>query len=143
MKKLFSIYKKEMLHAIFYKAVTRLAVGMTLCLLWQRFGSDGRFTLVEGPVLVCGAIFLGWAWFNYLALDGLSVHHLLEKSREQSDAEKKRRNRHSTRSIVDYADEKILSFDELEPDEKRLCSLLVNLVLGLPMVAAGFIAGAL
>ena len=50
---------------------------------------------------------------------------------------------HSTRSIIDYADEKIVSFEELEPEERTYCSLLSNLVLGLPLVAAALIASTL
>ena len=41
---------------------------------------------------------------------------------------------HATRSIMDYADEKIVSFEELEPEERTYCSMLSNLVLGVPLV---------
>ena len=44
MKKLRSIYKPDMFRALLYKTVRRLAVAACLCLLWQRFVSDGRFT---------------------------------------------------------------------------------------------------
>lgn len=53
MKRIFSIYKPYMLHAIFYKGVTRLSVAAAACLVWENFVSDGIFTLWEGPVLVC------------------------------------------------------------------------------------------
>lgn len=72
MKRIFSIYKPYMLHAIFYKGVTRLSVAAAACLVWENFVSDGIFTLWEGPVLVCGIAFLAWAWMSYLSLDGLS-----------------------------------------------------------------------
>ena len=43
----------------------------------------------------------------------------------------------------DYADERIVSFDELEPEERVFCSLLSNLVLGVPLVVISLIAGAM
>ena len=55
----------------------------------------------------------------------------------------KKKKRHATKSIVDYADERIVSFEELEPEERTYCSLLSNLVLGLPLVAAALIASVL
>ena len=44
---------------------------------------------------------------------------------------------------VDYADEHIVSFDELEPEERTFCSLATNLVLGSAMTLIGLAAGAL
>lgn len=140
MKKIFSIYKPYMLHAMFYKGVTRLSVAATFCLVWENFVSDGYFTLWEGPVLVCGIAFLGWAWLSYLSLDGLSPRRLFTAGRTP---EKKRRRRHPTSSMVDYADEHIVSFEELEPEERSFCSLAANLVLGTAMTVIGLAAGAL
>ena len=73
MKNLFSIYKKDMLRPILYKTVSRLAGAACACLLWQRFLSDGRFTIWEAPCLAVGALFLAWAWVSYLRLDGIRV----------------------------------------------------------------------
>ena len=85
-------------------------------------------------------VLLIWAWVDYLRLDGVTIHHLLEEFKGMGKRQKKV---HSTRSIIDYADEKIVSFEELEPEERTYCSLLSNLVLGLPLVAAALIASAL
>ena len=112
MKKLTSMYKRYMFHPILYKTVTRTSIVAVLMLLWQRYVSDGTFT----------------------------IHHLLEEFKGMGKRQKKI---HSTRSIIDYADEKIVSFEELEPEERTYCSLLSNLVLGLPLVAAALIASAL
>ena len=71
-----------------------------------------------------------WAWIDYMRLDGLTIHHLLEEFKGHS----KQKKFHSTRSIIDYADEKIVSFEELEPEERTYCSMLSNLVLGLPLI---------
>lgn len=140
MKRIFSIYKPYMLHAIFYKGVTRLSVAAAACLVWENFVSDGIFTLWEGPVLVCGITFLAWAWMGYLSLDGLSPRRLFTAGRAP---EKSKKRRHATSSMVDYADEHIVSFDELEPEERTFCSLATNLVLGSAMTLIGLAAGAL
>ena len=49
-----------------------------------------------------------------VALDGLTIHHLLEEFK----GIKPQKKFHATRSIMDYADEKIVSFEELEPEER-------------------------
>ena len=130
MKKLTSMYKRYMFHPILYKTVTRTSIVAVLMLLWQRYVSDGTFTIWEAPGFLCGVVLLIWAWVDYL--------------REEFKGMGKRQKKiHSTRSIIDYADEKIVSFEELEPEERTYCSLLSNLVLGLPLVAAALIASAL
>ena len=139
MKKLFPMYKKYMFHPILYKSVTRVSVVAVLMLLWDRYVSDGTFTMWQAPALLLGVILLAWAWVDYLRLDGVTIHHLAEELKEMG----KKKKRHATKSIVDYADERIVSFEELEPEERTYCSLLSNLVLGLPLVAAALIASAL
>ena len=140
MKKLFPRYKKYMFHPILYKCVTRVSVVAVLMLLWDRYVSDGTFTMWQAPALLLGVILLAWAWVDYLRLDAVAIHHLLEEFKGMGKRQKKI---HSTRSIIDYADEKIVSFEELEPEERTYCSLLSNLVLGLPLVAAALIASVL
>ena len=106
MKKLFSRYQTYMFHPILYKTVTRVSVVAVLMLLWDRFVSDGTFTMWQAPGFLLGVVLLCWAW-------------------------------------VDYADERIVSFEELEPEDRTFCSLLSNLVLGVPLVVIALIAGAL
>ena len=48
----------------------------------------------------------------------------------------------SAKSIVDFADERIVSFEELEPEERTYCSMLSNLILGGALLIIGLIAGA-
>ena len=45
MKKLISMYKSYMLHPILYKTVTRVSIVAVLMLLWERYISDGTFTM--------------------------------------------------------------------------------------------------
>jgi hypothetical protein len=138
MRKILSMYRKYMLRPIVYKAVTRLSIVAVLSLVWDRYTSEGLYSIWEGPLLVFGVVLLGWAWLGYLKLDGMTVHHLLEDVRH-----KPKKKHYATRSIVDFADEKIISFEELEPEERTFCSMMANLLLGLPLVAGGVLASLL
>ena len=84
MKKLFSMYKKYMFHPILYKCVTRVSIVAVLMLLWDRYVSDGTFTMWQAPALLLGAILLAWAWVDYLRLDGVSIHHLADGQKEEA-----------------------------------------------------------
>ena len=130
MKKLVSMYQKYMFRPILYKSVTRVSVVAVLMLLWDRYVSDGTFTMWQAPALLLGVVLLAWAWVNYLRLD-----------EEFKDMGKKKKF-HSTKSIVDFADERIVSFEELEPEERTYCSMLSNLLLGGALLIIGLIAGA-
>ena len=139
MKKFFSIYKPDMFRAILYKTVKRASIALCVCLLWQRFLSDGTFTIWEVPCLAVGAVFLGWAWTSYLRLDGIRIP-FLDRGRLSTERGQRRRGTHT---MADFADEKIVSFDELSPEEKSFCSMLSSLILGVPMVLIGLVAGVL
>lgn len=141
MKKLRSIYKSDMFHAVLYKTFGRLVIAACLCLLWQRFVSDGRFTIWEAPCLAVGAALLGWAWVSYLRLDGIRIP-FVDRGKDLSD-QRGARKRHATHSMADFVDEKIVSFDELSPQEKALCSMLASLFVGVPMTAIGIAASIL
>ena len=43
-----------MFHPILYKTVTRTSIVAVLMLLWQRYVSDGTFTIWEAPGFLCG-----------------------------------------------------------------------------------------
>ena len=138
MKKLVSMYQKYMFRPILYKSVTRVSVVAVLMLLWDRYVSDGTFTMWQAPALLLGVVLLMWAWVNYLRLDGVTIHHLGEEFKDMG----KKKKFHSTKSIVDFADERIVSFEELEPEERTYCSMLSNLILGGALLIIGLIAGA-
>ena len=135
MKKLISMYQKYMFRPILYKSVTRVSVVAVLMLLWDRYVSDGTFTMWQAPALLLGVVLLAWAWVNYLRLDGVTIHHLGEEFKDLG----KKKKFHSTKSIVDFADERIVSFEELEPEERTYCSMLSNLILGGALLIIGLI----
>ena len=54
MKKLTQMYKGYMFHPILYKTVTRTSIVAVLMLLWDRYVSDGYFTMWQAPGLLLG-----------------------------------------------------------------------------------------
>ena len=95
-----------------------------LCLLWDRFiNREQYYSLVEFAFFVAGAFFLALAWFQYLRLDGARIHHLMEEKQE-----KKKKKQHFTKDIVDFADEKVISFSELSDEERIVCRFLGDLL---------------
>ena len=100
--------------------------------------SRGLGDVYKRQALLLGVVLLMWAWVNYLRLDGVTIHHLGEEFKDMG----KKKKFHSTKSIVDFADERIVSFEELEPEERTYCSMLSNLILGGALLIIGLIAGA-
>ena len=82
--------------------------------------SVGQIYKYSGAVL----LFFCMAWFSYLHLDGVTIHHMLEERK------KKKPVRKSYTDIVDFADEHIVSFDELSGEERAVCSMSANLICG-------------
>ena len=130
MKKLkaffYRFYNEDLLRPIIYKSFARFIYGLTVALLWDRFVNLSGFVTARGFAFpVIGAFFLMLAWFCYLRLDGVKVPRLFK------DAPKKKRSKiHSYGDIADYADQHIVSFEELNEEQRELCILMADLVCG-------------
>lgn len=131
MKKLWRIYHgKHMLRPTVYRTVAKVAAVLALSLLWDRFlNRDGPFG-IGYAFTVLGLVCLALSWFSYLSLDGVEIHHLLER-----DNPKKKK--HIQRDMVDYVEESVVSFDELEPEEQSACRLASFLVTGAAFLLLG------
>ena len=55
--------------------------------------------------------------------------YIKEEKRQRSERKKKRKR--LTGDIMDYADEHIVPFDELDEEQQMLCTLLSNLLSGI------------
>lgn len=118
--------KSYMIRPIFYKSITKFSISLTLCLLWDHFlNKDNLYSIWEYPFFLAGCILLSGVWFCYLKLDHFTIHHLAERN------DRTPRKHHATKSIVDFADEKIISFEELNTQEQTICDLLSNLITGI------------
>ena len=123
-KKIRTIFEKYMIRPMLYQCATKVSIALVLCLLWDRFiNREQYYSLVEFAFFVAGAFFLALAWFQYLRLDGARIHHLMEEKQE-----KKKKKQHFTKDIVDFADEKIISFSELSDEERIVCRFLGDLL---------------
>lgn len=136
-KKIRQIYKPYMTRPMLYQSGTKIVVALVLCLLWDKFiNTDKFFSMVESAFFVAGCFFLMLTWFQYLKLDGVTVHHLLEDRKDK----KKKAKRHTTKDMVDFTDEKVVSLAELEEDEKVVCRFLGNLLCGALFLIPALIA---
>ena len=113
-----------MVRPMIYKTVTKSVIVLVICLLWDRFVNvSSSMSLVKDAFFVVGFIWMLFAWFQYLKLDGYTVQYVFKDKR-------KKKEKHVQRDIVDYVDEKIISFEELEEDEKTVVNMFSNLIAG-------------
>lgn len=121
MKKIWRLYKPYMIRPILYKSVTRYSIALAVILLWDRFVHSPLSAARDGCAVVAEALLL-MGWFSYLKLDVVRIHRLPEESGRQKPKRQERGD------IVDFVDEHVVSFDELEPDEQTTCILAAALV---------------
>ncbi|MCI9056080.1 MAG: hypothetical protein HFF76_02290 [Oscillospiraceae bacterium] len=137
MKKILSLYQSYMIRPTIYMCVSRCAVALMVLLFWDRFVNNGTFSLIRDGCLVMGLIMMLLSWFAYLSLQGVPRPKLRIPF---VDPEKRRRRYLGRADIVDFADEHIVSFDELEPEEKSACILAADFIGGLLFFIPGVIA---
>ena len=134
-KKIRNIFKGYMIRPLVYKTVTKCSIVLVISLLWDRFINTSKaMSMVEDVFFIVGLIFLLFSWFQYLRLDGFTIHHLLEEK------EKKPRKKHVKKDIIDFVDEKIVFFDELDDEERVVVVLFSNLISGFIFVVISLIA---
>lgn len=132
MKKFTGIYKKYMLRPILYKTVLKLAVCAVLVLLWDRFLNTAGFSVTRYGCFCVGGITALLAWFEYLRLDGMVVKPL-------STGGKKKKAKRRTGDLSDYTEEEVISYGDLEPEERALCRLLSDLLCGGILLIPGIV----
>ncbi|MGN0794043.1 MAG: hypothetical protein ACI4MG_06150 [Aristaeellaceae bacterium] len=120
--KLFKHYRRYLFHPVLYMAAFRLMVALIFLLALTRLVPRGPAPdLVAGFLTVLFALF---AFLVYLRTDGLRIPRVKYiRPKKKNDP-----LRHSA-SMSDYTDEEPpVSFEELEPEEKDLCSFLSNII---------------
>ena len=136
MKKILSLYTKEMIHPILYKCVQKCVLALTVILLWNRYINHGQLSWMRDGGFAAGLVFLVLAWIAYLRLDGIQFPF--------STPGRKKRKHWGTADMVDFVDEHIVTFDELQDDEQLACFLASNLLSGVSFLIlslAGMIWG--
>ena len=117
--------RREMIRPLIYQAFTRVAVVLTAILLVREFAApaDGRPVLPWGCAAAAGICLL-LAWVAWLRLDGArlpALDHRLFRFR-------RRRDPFQGGGMADYLDDRPVSFEELEPEERDACLLCANLI---------------
>lgn len=127
------LWQRYMLRPLIYMAAYRLMVSLILLLAIVRLVPSGpRPSLVAGFL---AAVFALFSYLIYLRLDGLRIPRM-----KYYRPKKKNDPLRSAASMVDHMDdEPQVTFEELETEEKDLCSLLSNLINLVIFAVASFI----
>ena len=126
MCKIFRIYKKHMIKPIIYQIITKASIVLAISLIWEEYrNTDIPISLIGYAFPIFGVILIAFSWFQYIALDGFNFHFFNEEKHV-----KKKKNFHM-KAMIDFTEERIEAFDELEKDEQIACKLASNLLTGL------------
>ena len=71
-----------------------------------------------------GLIWVLFAWFQYLKLDGYTFQYVFR-------GKQKEKKNHIQKDMADFVDEEVVSFDELEDEEKVVVNMFSNLITGM------------
>ncbi len=135
LKRFQKIWSRDLIRPLIHRVFTRLIWGLFfaffLAFLISRWGGrDLRGTLL----LLWGIICLAGAWLSYLQMDGLRLPRL-EKLRSLLD---RKRPRRQIGDMIDFVDEEMQQYEELDEEERYLVLFLADL-----LVAAGFLIASL
>ena len=126
--KIKNIFKEYMIRPLIYKVVTKSSIIFAICLIWDKFVNVSNFrSLTKDAFFVIGFIWMLFAWFQYLKLDGYTFQYIFREKQ-------KKKKKHVQKDMVDFVDEEVVSFDELEDEEKVVVNMLSNLATGLIFV---------
>lgn len=114
-------FNKDLLRPTIYKAFSRFIYGLLLSLLWEHFIS-GPYLDRMHAFLFMGVFFAGAAWLAYLRLDGVKM----PKKPDWIDSIARKAAR-GYGDMIDFVDEPVVTFEELEEDEKSFCLLAADL----------------
>ena len=132
--KIREIFKSYMVRPLIYKIVTKSSIIVVLAVLWNYVvNTSSHMSIRKDAFFVIGLIWMMFAWFQYLKLDGYTVQYVFK------DKRKRKEKKHIQKDIADFVDEKIISFEELEDEEKVVVNLLSNLISGLIFVLISLI----
>lgn len=118
--------KGILLRPVLYKCIPRVGLGVALSLLWDNlFNLNQLRSVWEYPVLCWGICLLAMAWVEYLRLDGMTFHHLME------EVPKRKKKNHWTKQMIDYVEEELEDTIELTDDQIKLVRLIADVLIGL------------
>lgn len=121
LKKLQSLWNRDLVTPVVHKTFTRVIIALTASLLWSELISKGMAPMRMYAFLFFGVLFAVAAWFSYLRLDDVKVPQF-----DKTLFDWKKTPKRSMGDMIDYVDERPAPYEELEPDEQTLCLLISN-----------------
>ena len=134
MKKLRSLLTFSTKKPIIYSSISKSLIGLAAVLVWDRFVNQNSIRpmeLLDTGFFAVGAWFILWAWFQYLALDGMKPFKAHDKVEENKGG------RLSFDSLINTNTE---AFEGLEEEEKIAVKLCSNLIVALIFIIPSIIA---
>lgn len=116
-------FRRNMIRPTVYKAFTRLILALTASLAWNEFVNHGLAERRSWPFVFFAIFFAAAAWMSYLRLDGIRAPQF-----DRRIFDWKRKPPRMYGDMIDYVDEDVPDFDDLEEDEQHLCLLIANAV---------------
>lgn len=115
--------ERHMIRPCIYMTFTRFILSLTAALLIEHFISDPLRDISAFAFVFFGIFFAVLAWIAYLRLDGIKLPKFMMKRVNPS---KKPAIKYG--DMIDYTDEEIVSFEDLEDEEKDVCILIADVV---------------
>ncbi len=130
------LYKKYMIRPIVYQWLAKALITVVVALLWNIFFNKGQMlSVVRDAFFVFGFIWLMLAWFQYLKLDGFTFRHYMEERKNKGQ-----KKNHWKKDIADYTDEDVVSFHDLDGDEKSGVRLASDGILAVILLIIAIIS---
>ncbi len=125
-RKIKSVISKRMIRPFIYMCFSRLVMTLFVILLFCHFvSSPSRYLQRQGLMILACLLYLFSAWISYLRLNGMKFPIVNLKLKRKHTPVR------AYGDMMDYVDEGIYSFDELEEEEKKVCVLLADLLLAI------------
>lgn len=125
-----------MTRPIIYQVFTRCIYTLTIILIWDKLVNPVTLRIpLSQPLRIAAFIYLVLCWMAYLRMDGVKVPTFDRKL----FLRKKHPDRFVGGDMADYIDEKVVSFEELEPEEKDLCLIVSNFFTAMIFLIAGLL----
>ena len=126
--------ERHMIRPAIYHGATKFGIAMLAALLWHRFANPNNLSLNTHGFFFLSVFFVLLAWLLYLRADGLRMPRL------KLDFLKKLKKKpmRSFGDMADYIDEEVVSFDELDDDEKDACRFLADIACALIFLVLSF-----
>lgn len=115
--------EKHMIRPFVYMTFTRFILALTAALLIEHFINDPLRDISAYAFVFFGIFFAVLAWIAYLRLDGIKLPKFMMK---RVNLSKKPAIKYG--DMIDYTDEEIVSFEDLEDEEKDVCILLADII---------------